>query len=126
MTDTPPTPPTPPATPPATTPAAAAAPGAYQPAAPGPKQTQSLVGFLLGIGSVVFAGLGIIGVGLGIAAIIVSNKAKKSEPDAPSWMHTVGVITGIVGIILSIILGIAVLASFLIPLMIAGSYGTYY
>ena len=73
MTDTPPTPPTP------ATPSAAPA-GAYQPAPAGPKQTQSLVGFLLGIGSIVFAGLGIIGIGLGVAAIIVSNKAKKSEP----------------------------------------------
>ena len=119
MTDTPPTPP-PPATP------SAAPAGAYQPAPAGPKQTQSLVGFLLGIGSIVFAGLGIIGIGLGVAAIIVSNKAKKSEPGAPTWMHTAGVITGIVGIVLSIIAGIAVLASFIIPLMIASQYGYTY
>jgi hypothetical protein len=120
MTDTPP--PTPPT--PATPPAAPA--GAYQPAAAGPKQTQSLVGFLLGIGSIVFSGLGIIGVGLGVAAIIVSNKAKKSEPGAPTWMHTAGLITGVVGIILSIILGIVVLLSFFLPFFIASQYGYTY
>ena len=119
MTDTPPTPPTP-ATPPA------AAPGAYQAAPAGPKQTQSLVGFLLGIGSIVFSGLGIIGLGLGVAAIIVSNKAKKSEPGAPTWMHTAGVITGIVGIILSVILGIVFLVATILPLIYASQVATYY
>jgi hypothetical protein len=118
MTDTPPTPPTP-ATPP---PAAA---GAYAPAPAGPPQTQSLVGFLLGIGSILFSGLGIIGLGLGIAAIIVTNKAKKSEPAAPTWMHTAGTITGIVGIILSIILGILVLVVSILPLIYAGQFASY-
>jgi hypothetical protein len=92
---------------PATPPAVPA--GAYQPAVPGPKQTQSLVGFILGIGSILLAGLGIIGIGLGIAAVVVSNKAKKSEPEAPTWMPTVGLITGIVGIVLSVIIGAATL-----------------
>jgi hypothetical protein len=123
MTDTPPpTPPTPPT--PATPPAAPA--GAYQPAAAGPKQTQSLVGFLLGVGSIVFSGLGIIGVGLGVAAIIVTNKAKKSEPEAPTWMHTAGLITGIVGIILSVILGIVFLIATILPLIYASQLATVY
>jgi len=116
MTDTSPTPPTP-ATPPAA--------GAYAPAPAGPKQTQSLVGFLLGIGSIVFSGLGIIGIGLGIAALIVTGKAKKSEPGAPSWMHTVGTITGIVGIILSIILGIVFLVATILPLIYASQLSSY-
>ncbi|HEY4152425.1 MAG TPA: hypothetical protein VGM38_03820 [Pseudolysinimonas sp.] len=90
MTDATPTPP--PATP--------------APAAAGPKQTLSIVGFILGIGSVIFSWTGIIGLGAGIAAIIVSNKAKKQEPGAPSWMPTVGIITGVVGIVLGVILGI--------------------
>ena len=122
MTDTPPTPPTPstPSTPPAAAPA-----GAYAPAAAGPKQTQSLVGFLLGVGSIVFSGLGLIGVGLGIAAIIVTNKAKKSEPGAPTWMHTAGTITGIVGIILSIILGIVFLVATILPLIYASQLSSY-
>lgn len=98
-------------------------PAAGAPVAQGPKQTQSIVGFILGIGSIVLSGLGIIGLGLGIAAIILSNKAKKSEPGAPSWMHTTGVITGIVGIILSIILGLVVLVGTILPFILIGSSG---
>ena len=109
MSATPPTPP--PATP------------AGPPAAAGPTQTQSIIGFILGIGSVLLSGTGLIGVGLGIAAIIVSNKAKKSEPGAPSWMHTVGVITGIVGIVLSIILGLVILVSAVLPFVLLGTSG---
>jgi hypothetical protein len=56
----------------------------------------------------------------------VSNKAKKSEPGAPTWMHTAGLITGVVGIILSIILGIVVLLSFFLPFFIASQYGYTY
>lgn len=116
MTDTPPAAPTPatPATPPP-------APASMAPA--GPTQTKSIVGFILGIASIVLSGTGIIGVGLGIAAIILSNRGKKSEPGAPSWMHTVGVITGIVGIILSIILGIVFLVATILPLIYASQLG---
>ncbi len=101
MTDATPTPPTPE---PAATPAAPAY--AAAPAAAGPKQTLSIVGFILGIAAVIFCWTGIIGIGAGIAAIIVSNKAKKQEPGAPTWMHTVGLITGIVGIVLGLIFGL--------------------
>lgn len=121
MSDTPPVPPTTPGTP--ATPPAAAPAGA--PVAAGPKQSTSIVGFILGIASVVFSWTGILGLGAGIAAIIVSNKAKKSEPGAPSWMHTVGVITGIVGIVLSIIIGIATIISVVLPFVLLGSYGYY-
>ncbi|MEP6844334.1 MAG: hypothetical protein ABJA11_12480, partial [Pseudolysinimonas sp.] len=62
MTDATPTPPTPE---PVVTPAAPAY--AAAPVAAGPKQTLSLVGFILGIGSVVFAWTFFIGVGAGIA-----------------------------------------------------------
>lgn len=40
-------------------------------------------------------------------------------------MHTAGTITGIVGIILSIIVGAIVAASIFLPFLIAGSYGGY-
>ena len=112
MTDTPsaPTPATP--------------PPAGPPAATGPKQTMSIIGFVLGLASVVILSwTGLLGIAAGIAAIIVSNKAKKSEPGAPSWMHTVGVITGIVGIILGIIFGLIFIASVLLPLFIVGTTG---
>jgi hypothetical protein len=102
------------ATPTPSTPAAA-------PVAAGPKQTLSIVGFILGIASVVFGWVGIIGIGAGIAAIIVSNKAKKSEPGAPTWMPTVGLITGIVGIVIGLISGLVFLFLTLIPLLTYGS-----
>jgi len=119
MTDANPTPSTP-------DPAAAPAAPAYAaaPAVAGPKQTLSIVGFILGIGSVVFAWTFFVGIGAGIAAIIVSRKARKDEPAAPKWMPQVGIITGIVGIILGVLFGIIWLASFIIPLLILGSYGS--
>ncbi|HEY4225123.1 MAG TPA: DUF4190 domain-containing protein [Pseudolysinimonas sp.] len=124
MTDSTPTPPTPE---PAATPAAPAY--AAAPVAAGPTQTLSIVGFILGIASVVFSWTGIIGIGAGIAAIIVSNRAKKQEPGAPSWMHTVGLITGIVGIVLGLILGIITIvgfiASFLVPAAVLNGVNSY-
>jgi hypothetical protein len=104
--------PTPPAAQPAATPAAA-----------GPKQTTSLVGFILGIASVVFCATGLIAIAAGVAAIILSNKGKKTEPGAPSWMHLVGLITGIAGIVLGVIVGISILASVILPLIFVSSYG---
>ncbi len=121
MTDSTPTPE------PAATPVAPAY--AAAPAAAGPAQTLSIVGFILGIASVVFSWTGIIGIGAGIAAIIVSNKAKKQEPASPAWMKTVGLITGIVGIVLGLILGIITIvgfiASILIPAAVVGGVGNY-
>jgi hypothetical protein len=113
MTDTPSVPPTPATPPPAGVPAAA-----------GPKQTMSIVGFVLGLASVIILSwTGLIGIAAGIAAIIVSNKAKKSEPGAPSWMHTVGVISGIVGIVLGLIFGLVWLGSILLPFLLIGTAG---
>jgi hypothetical protein len=113
MSDTPPVPPTPATPPPAGTPAAA-----------GPKQTMSIIGFVLGLASVIILSwTGLIGVAAGVAAIIVSNKAKKAEPGAPSWLHTVGVITGIVGIILSIIIGLFILVVSILPFFLIGTTG---
>jgi len=98
-------------------------PAPAAPAAAGPKQTLSLVGFILGIASVVFCATGLIAIAAGIAAIIVSNKGKKQEPGAPSWMHLVGLIAGIAGIVLGLIVGISILASVILPLLFVSSYG---
>lgn len=125
MTDAaPPPPPSEPATPPV----APAAPAyAAAPVVAGPKQTMSIVGFVLGIASVIFAWTFIIGVGGGIAALIVSGRAKKAEPGAPAWMRTVALITGIIGIILGVVLGlitvIGVIASILVPAAVLNNYG---
>jgi hypothetical protein len=45
----------------------------------------------------------LIGVGAGIAGLIVSRRAKATEPGAPSWMHTIGLIASIVGIVIGVI-----------------------
>ncbi len=111
MTDTPTPPPAAPATPPA-------------PA--GPTQTLSLVSFIVGIGSIVFSGISLIGLAAGIVAIILSNKAKKSEPGAPDWMKTLGLVFGIIGAILSVIFGILFLVSFIAPFIFLGTSGYYY
>ncbi|HTL42248.1 MAG TPA: hypothetical protein VL294_12325 [Pseudolysinimonas sp.] len=120
MTDTPPVPPTP-ETP--ATPAAAAPAGA--PAA-GPKQTLSIVGFVLGIASIVLSGVSLLGLAAGIAGIIVSRRAKKNEPAAPSWMHTLGLVLSIIGLVLSVIFGILFIFATLLPLIIGASYGVTY
>jgi len=117
MTDANPTPSTPePVTPPAA-PAYAAAPAA-------PKQTTSLIGFILGLVAFVFSWTGIIGIGAGIAAIIVSRRGKKTEPGAPSWMGTIALVGGIIGIVIGLIFGIISLIS-LIALATLGSYSNY-
>jgi small-conductance mechanosensitive channel len=115
------------ATPTPSTPEQPVAAPVAAPAAAAPKQTLSLVGFIIGIASVVFAWTFILGVGGGIAAVILSRRGKKSEPGAPTWMTTVGLITGIAGIVLGVILGlitvVGFIASFLIPAAVIGSYG---
>lgn len=99
-------------------------PAPAAPAAAGPKQTLSLVGFILGIASVVFCATGLIAIAAGIAAIILSNKGKKQEPGAPSWMHTVGLITGIAGIVLGFLVGLLVIGlPILFSLIAATTYG---
>ena len=118
MTDSTPTPPTPePVTPPA-----APAPAYTAPVA-GPKQTLSLVSFILGIASVVFSAAPLLPLAAGIAAIILALKARKSEPGAPKWMATVGLITGIVGVVLSIIFGLVI---YILPLVFLATVGSNY
>jgi hypothetical protein len=109
------------ATPP--TPPAATPPPAGPPAAAGPKQTTSIIGFVLGLVSVVFGWVALIGVGAGIAGIIVSRKAKKTEPGAPSWMHTIGLIASIVGLVIGVISFILFLVATIIPLIAVGTSG---
>jgi hypothetical protein len=80
---------------------------------------------VLGLVSVVFGWVALIGVGAGIAGLIVSRKAKKDEPGAPSWMHTVGLIASIVGIVIGVISFLVFLFVTLIPLLTLGSVGSY-
>jgi hypothetical protein len=118
------TPPTPPAAAPNAY--APAAPGAYAPAAPGPKQTLSLVSFIVGIGAFVLSF--VIGIGLipGIVAVILGFRARKTEKAAPQWMSLIGIIGGFVAIGFSIIFGLIFIASVLVPLIFLSSYGYTY
>lgn len=123
MTDvTPPPPAEGPATPP---PVAPAAPAYAPPVTAGPKQTTSLIGFILGLVAFVFSWAGIIGIGAGIAAIIVSRRGKKSEPGAPSWMPLIGTIGGIIGIVLGVIFGLVFVLATLLPVLIGANYTNY-
>jgi len=100
-------------------------PPAAAPAAAGPKQTLSLVGFILGLAAFVFSWTGILGIGAGIAAIILSQKGKKTEPGAPSWMHLVGLIAGIVGIVIGALVGIIWIVSIIITIATYSTIGNY-
>jgi hypothetical protein len=94
------------------------------PVAVGPKQTVSLVGFILGIVAFVFGWTPIFGLLVGIAAIIVSVIARKREPAAPSWMRIVGLIGGIVGAVVSIIVTIVWVVGLIYEASVIGSVGT--
>lgn len=115
-------------TPPPAEPVAPAAPAyAAAPAAAGPTQTMSIVAFILGIGAFVFAWTAILGIGAGIAALIVRRRAKKAEPAAPSWMGLIALIGGIVGIVIGVIVGLVYvlgfIASILLPAAVLNGYG---
>jgi hypothetical protein len=72
----------------------------------------------------VFSWTGIIGLGAGVAAIIVSRRGKKTEPGAPSWMALIALIGGIIGIVIGVIVIIFWVIS-LIAFAALGSYSTY-
>ena len=109
MTDTPPSaaPPTPP-------PAAAGAPMAA-----GPKQTLSLVSFIVGLAAFVFSWVAILGLAAGVVAVILGFRAKKTEPGAPSWMPLIGIIAGFV----AIGIGIIVLILWIVSIIAFASIG---
>ena len=86
------------------------------PVAAGPKQALSLTSFILGLASVVFTWVPVLGFLAGLAAIITSVMSRKREPAAPSWMRLIGLIAGIVGIVLGIIFGIVFLVATLLPI----------
>ena len=90
--------------------------------AAGPKQTLSLVSFILAIVAV-FLAIFVFGSGLlpGIAAIILSVLSRKREPEAPSWMRLIGLIGGIVAIVVGFIVFLVVLFATLLPLLATGA-----
>ncbi|MCU1556478.1 MAG: hypothetical protein JWN09_473 [Microbacteriaceae bacterium] len=98
-----PPPPPPPSAPPASP---------YVAPAAGPKQTLSLVSFILGLAGLVFSWVFILGFLASLAAIILGFIAKSREPAAPKWMWLVGIITGFVAILISVIVIIIAIIAF--------------
>ncbi|HEX4058757.1 MAG TPA: hypothetical protein VHX87_10640 [Galbitalea sp.] len=103
------------------TPPAAPAPA---PAAAGPKQTLSLVGFILGIVAVIFLWAPIFGLLVGIAAIIVSQMGHKREPAAPRWMSLIGLIAGIVGAAFSLLFTLFWIFALIAEASVLGTVGS--
>jgi len=101
-------------TPPPASPYVAPTPGA------GPKQGLSLTSFILGLAGLVFSWVFVLGFLASLAAIILGFIGKAKEPQAPKWMWLVGIITGFVAIVISII----VIVGFIVLLATAGSIST--
>jgi hypothetical protein len=111
---------------PSPSPYAAPAPGQQSPYAapggPGPKQTLSLTSFIVGLaGLLILSWIPILGLLVGIAAVVLGFMAKGREPGAPSWMWIVGVISGFVTILVNLLITVFVL---ILPLVVFGSLTT--
>ena len=98
-----------------------AGPSYGAPSGAGPVQTLSLTSFIVGLASVVFSWVPILGLLAGVAAVILGFVAKGREPAAPTWMWIVGVISGFVGIFLGIVVGFFVV---LLPILFFGNMAT--
>jgi hypothetical protein len=94
------------------------------PAVAGPKQTLSLVGFIVGLVAFITGWTVIFGLLAGIAAIIISVLARKREPGAPKWMWIVGLIAGIVGAVSSIIFTLVWVFILVADASVLGTAGT--
>jgi hypothetical protein len=70
------------------------------------KQTLSLTSFIVGIASVIFVWIPVLGFLAAVAAVVLGFLAKKKEPAAPKWMWIVGLIAGFLAIFISLIIGL--------------------
>ena len=97
------------------------APGAYYP--PAAPQGMSIAAMITGIGSIVFtfAGFGFLP---GIAAVILGQIAKKSQPHARGFWLT-GIITGWVAIGLGVLTGLFFLAVIFLPFLLGAASFNY-
>jgi len=101
-------------------PAAGPYPAAGAPAA-GPKQGLSLTSFILGLAGLVFSWVPVLGFLASLAAIVLGFIGKSKEPAAPKWMWLVGIITGFVAIVLSILFVVLIIILPLIALSTVGN-----
>lgn len=89
---------------------------AYSTGTPGPKQTLSLSSFIVGLASLVFCWVPLLGLIGAIVAIVLGFMAKNREPQAPKWMWLVGIISGFAAILLGLLI--------LIPIILLLAFGT--
>lgn len=85
-------------------------PGGYN---SGPNRTKAIVSLVCGILSLVFAWFGystILGIVLGIVAVVTGSSARKELPREQAGMATAGMITGIIGLILCALMFVACVA----------------
>jgi hypothetical protein len=91
------------------------APGPSPYAAPtggtSPKQGLSLTSFIIGLaGLLILSWIPILGLLVGIAAVVLGFMAKGREPGAPQWMWIVGVIAGFITILINLFFTIGFIA----------------
>jgi hypothetical protein len=76
-----------------------------------PKQGLSLTSFIVGLaGLLILSWIPILGLIVGIAAVVLGFMAKGREPGAPQWMWIVGVIAGFVTILINLFFTIGFIA----------------
>ena len=86
--------------------------GPYPAASARPRHGLSLASFITGISSVVLVLFPVLGVLAGIAGIVLGFVGRSKEAGAPTWMWLIGLITGFLGLVLSIVAVIAFVALF--------------
>lgn len=101
-------------------PAVAATPVAAAPVASSPTQTLGILALILGIVGLL-ASAAAAGLVFGIAAAILGHQSLRREP-AARGMAIAGLVTGYVSIGVSVVSGIILLATMLIPLFAVGLF----
>jgi len=86
-----------------------------------PSRTMSLVALCISVGSVLFSFGMAVGVIAGVAAIVVGIRARAREPEAPRWMTTTAILTGIAGLLVSLAWSAFIIYfSVILPLTLVG------
>ena len=92
-------------------PSAAPSPYAAPTGGTSPKQGLSLTSFIVGLaGLLILSWVPILGLLVGIAAVVLGFMAKRREPGAPQWMWIVGVIAGFLTILINLFFTIGFIA----------------